>query len=375
MLSDTGPGTRVGLVLPNLCVGGAEHQAVRLLKALAAQRANVELIVLQGWFPAPLRDSLPEIPVSVAPMGRRNPRVVPWLAGLVRERRLDLLQSFLWYADVVGGLAALISRVPLVASERGDRTPTFYSRKRRIADRLAVLPIARGFVANSRASVETLLRIGVGPDRIALIPNGVDLPAPLPKPALPSWSGGFIACVVGSLSPHKGIDTLIRAVAACPATAQVRGLIVGDGPQRAALEALVADMGVSDRIAFVGQRFPATAYMQAADVGVSAAVRDEACSNSLLEFMACGKPVLATSVGGNREIVWPGHTGALFPPGDWRSLAHLLECWAHDRYLRVAAGAAAKVRAAELYSMQAAATAYQQLWARVCAGEFRSTLA
>jgi glycosyltransferase involved in cell wall biosynthesis len=341
-----------------------------LLGALAAQRANVELIVLQGWFPAPLRDALPEIPVSVAPIGRRDPRVVPWLAALVRERRLDLLQSFLWYADVIGSLAALGGGVPLVASERGDRAPTFYSRKRRIADRIAVLPIAKGFVANSHASVETLLRIGVRPGRIALIPNGVELPAPLPKPALP-WPGGFIACAVGSLSPHKGIDTFVRAIASCPATAQVRGLIVGGGPQRAALEALVADLGASDRIVFMGQRFPATAYIQAADVGVSAAVRDEACSNSLLEFMACGKPVLATAVAGNRELVGPGQAGALYPPGDWRSLAKLLEALARDSHLQTVTGMAAKDRVAEHYSMQTAAAAYQQLWARVCAGEPR----
>lgn len=357
---------RVAFVLPNLMLGGAEHQAVKLLAALRPGSTSVSLFLLQGWLPDPLRPAVPAaIPVTVAPFGRRDPRVISWLASRFKRDRIEVVQSFLWYADVIAAAASrLAPGVRLVGSERGDRGATFYGPLRRVLDHVIVFPAARRFVANSRASIDALQRAGYPGDRIVLIPNGVragDLEsARLPAAEFPS--GAFVACTVGSLQPYKGVETLVRAVAACDAELSIHALIVGDGPERGALENLAGELGATDRLRFVGRQWPPERWMRMANVGILASIRDEASSNSILEFMALGRAVFASAVGGSPELVQDGVTGRLFRPGDWRSLARMLEAAARDRQDTLDMGARAASRARSRFSIDAAAESYVQLW-------------
>ncbi len=357
---------RVALVLPNLMLGGAEHQAVKLLTALSSNGVRPLLVVLQRWLPSPLRGAVPEgTTVVTSPFGRRDPRVVPWVAARLREHRIDVVQTFLWYADVVAALAC--RRAPyaaLVCSERGDRGKTFYGPIRRLLDRVIVFPTTRRFVANSEASIRALVRAGFPEARIELIRNGVELGGDghTAARALDLPQGALVACMVGSLQPYKGVETFVRAVGTCPAGSRVHAVIVGAGPERTRLESLSRELGIGARIQFVGPQHPPEPWMRAADVGILASMRDEACSNSILEFMAQARPVFATAVGGNPELVVDGTTGRLFPPGDWRALASLLEIAARNRDALREMGRMAAERARASFAISAAASAYTRLW-------------
>lgn len=365
----TGGPVRVTFVLPNLMLGGAEHQAIKLLGAMPPGAATVTLVVLQGWLPAPLRDAVPVgIDLVVAPYGRRDPRVVPWLAARLRDERTEVVQAFLWYAEVVAAWACrLVPGVSLVGSERGDRGDTFYGPLRRLLDRAVVFPTTRRFVANSEASIAALTRAGFPADRVQLIRNGVETrdstDGHLPDLELPD--GAFVACAVGSLQAYKGVDTLVRAVSACRTESGVHAVIVGDGPERGRLETLARDLGVAARVRFVGRQYPADPWIRLADIGVLSSVRDEACSNAILEFMASGRAVFATNVGGTPELIEDGVTGRLFRANDWRELGRLLDDAALDRGPLKAMGQRAEERVRNAFSIRAAADAYARTWRSV----------
>lgn len=376
---NAGQGLRVSFILPNLMVGGAERQALKLIAALPPGAVDLTLVVLQGWYPQPLRDEVPpNVRLLIAPFGRRDPRVISWLARHMRDNRSEVVQAFLWYSELIAALACRLSPgVILIGSERGDRSPTFYSLKRRVLDRTVIFPAVARFVANSEASEKLLQHAGVQRTRIERIPNGVKLDPPT-APALPNSGTGsstFVACSVGSLQRYKGVDTLVRAAAACSPESCVRAVIVGDGPERPALEALARELGVESRVEFVGRQLGPEVIMRQANVGVLASNRDEACSNSILEFMACGRPVFASNVGGNPELVIDGVTGRLFSPGNWRELAGFLEDGARNPAQVADLGCHAFSRVKAFHSIETAAAAYAELWSRSALSRSAASLA
>ena len=171
-------------------------------------------------------------------------------------------------------------------------------------------------------SVAGYARRLAGTARVAVIPNAVAAPAdPLPPPAQRT------ACIlgVGRLSPEKGFDLLIQAFARIsPWYPEWRLLILGEGPQRAALADLAAALAVGDRVQLAGWTPRPEAAMLAAGVFVLPS-RYEGFPNALLEAMACGLPCLATACdSGPAEILRDGVDGLLVPPGDVEALAEAL---------------------------------------------------
>lgn len=363
--------SRVALVLPNLMIGGAEHQALKLLAALPSIAACTSLVLLQGWKPVQLRDAVPRhVKVAVSPYGRRDPRVIPWLAALLRRERTQLVQAFLWHAEFIAAMACkLAPGVLLVGSERGDRAEPFYGTVQRALDRMLIFPSTVRFVANSHSSFEALCRAGYRAAHIDVIRNGVELMQAVDSSAvlhgLPA--DAFIACTVSSLRTYKGIDTLVRAIAACQADLGIYALVVGEGPEQRRLADLAVELGVAERVRFAGRQWPAEPWMRAADVGVLASTLSEASSNSVLEFMAAGRAVFATAVGGTPELVVDGVTGRLFRPNNWQELARLLEDGARDRRGLQEMGRRAHERVVSNFSITAAAAEYAKLWRDVIA--------
>ena len=155
---------------------------------------------------------------------------------------------------------------------------------------------------------------GLAADRIQVVYNAYDpatgdpIPTELPLPK------AFRLVTVCRLTAWKGVDGLIRAIAALPDAGL---LIVGDGPERANLEALCRELGVVERVHFAGQvpRQQISSYLRACDLFVLNS-RYEGLPHVLLEAMAAGLPVIAADAGGCREVVSHGHNGLLVPPGD-----------------------------------------------------------
>ena len=146
-----------------------------------------------------------------------------------------------------------------------------------------------------------------------------------------------------------------------PAT--VRFLVIGEGPELDALSHLAMRLGVRDRVEFAGRikhsRLPSV--LSATDVFVQPSIGEEAFGISVVEAMACGLPVLASNNGGMREIVMPGETGQLLPPGDVSAWQRALAALLSDPVLRHTMGSAARQRAIDRFTWAANAAALEAM--------------
>jgi glycosyltransferase involved in cell wall biosynthesis len=141
----------------------------------------------------------------------------------------------------------------------------------------------------------------------------------------------------------------------------VHFVLVGDGPLRSALEALVEQLGLRDRVTFLGDRHDIPAVLAALDISVSSS-SSESLSNVIMESMAAGIPVVASNVGGNPELVENGKTGFLFCSGDEEQFAAALETLVAQPELRKQFGSVARERAQAEYAIPRVRDRYQDLY-------------
>ncbi len=160
----------------------------------------------------------------------------------------------------------------------------------------------------------------------------------------------FVALTVAYLIPDKGVHVAVRALAALPEDVVL--WIVGDGPQRANLEALAGDLKLGQRVRFLGAHHNVVPFMQAADCFLCPSIWNEGAGNANFEAMACGLPDIASRVGGIPEFVEDGRNGFLFPVGDDRALAEQIRRLHDDPELRHRMSQAARSIVIERYSTQ-----------------------
>jgi glycosyltransferase involved in cell wall biosynthesis len=171
----------------------------------------------------------------------------------------------------------------------------------------------------------------------------------------------FVVAGVGRLVAVKGFDLLVAALPALSAAVpSARLVLVGDGPERAALGAQAAVLGVGDRISLTGPTSDIAACLAAADV-LAAPSRNEGMGRALVEAMALGLPVIGAEVGGIPAVIADGETGCLVPPGDAAALAAALVELGRDAALRAKLGGAAAARA-EAFSSRVAHAAMRALY-------------
>lgn len=225
---------------------------------------------------------------------------------------------------------------------------------------------ADAVVAISRAVHDELVQAGFGPNRIIDIPNGVPVPEG-PWHERPGWKTSPRAVFVGRLAPEKGLDTLLHAWKRVRESAPTaRLVIIGEGPERPALERLRTELGLVDAAELPGAASDPTARLRNADLFVLPS-REEGMSIALLEAMALGIPVVASDIPGNRAIVSDLEHGRLAAPDSAESLADaVLDQWGHfERAATMAASARALVRAR--YSIEAVAIRHVELFERLIA--------
>ena len=235
-------------------------------------------------------------PTALALAGRRV------LARLLREgQEFDAIDAHFLYPD---GVAAIRLGqefgLPVVVTARGSDTSEWprHRRPRRLIQ--DTLTRADGVIAVSAGLKQGLLTLGAAPAKVVVLRNGVDLNIFQPPKARAAGSGTRLLSV-GLLIPRKGHDLIIRALPMLPGASLV---IIGEGPERAALNRLACTLGVAERVLLLGGRPHATLpdHYGAADILVLASSR-EGWANVLLEAMACGTPVIASPAWGSREAV------------------------------------------------------------------------
>jgi len=249
------------------------------------------------------------------------------------------------------------------------------SRKYRLLRRLH-RPFVHRYVALSQGLESYLVdAVGVPRERVVRICNGVDTArftptsdgARAPIAGSPSnHPDHWVVGTVGRLQRVKDQLTLarafVRALAIAPgAAARMRLAIVGDGPLRAEVEGILAQARVGHLAWLPGERSDVPAILRGLDCFVLPS-RAEGISNTILEAMACGLPVIATGVGGNPELVDDGVTGALVPPEDPEALAREIVACFRDPRLAAARGRAGRVRTEQLFSLDGMVRRYGDLY-------------
>ncbi len=287
-------------------IGGSERHLLTLLPALAAKGVDVSFVGLDMPGADPFYDEL-----SV-PFERLTQ---PWqLRGALKRAKPDLVHTHLVHADVYG---AVSTRTPIVSTKHNP--DPFRAGPWRFAERVLARR-ARRIVAISEAVRRfNVKQVGLPEDKIEVIHYGLDaLPEPWGEnPELPIPDGSPLLLCVARLAPQKGVDTAIRALPSIP---DATLLVLGEGPERARLEALAGDLGVSDRVLMPGRVGDVAALYRRCDVVVHPA-RWEGFGLAMLEGMLAGRPVVAADAGSAPELVADGMTGLLFPPDDSEALA------------------------------------------------------
>jgi teichuronic acid biosynthesis glycosyltransferase TuaC len=257
---------------------------------------------------------IPKVGMTIAPFLLAS-ALKPTIGRIIDEGYdFDLIDAHYFYPD--GVAAVMLGRYfnkPVVITARGtdiNILPQYSLPRKQI--RWAASHAA-GMITVCNALKDEMMQLGIDGSRITPLRNGVDLELfqPGDRKALRESLGmdQFTMISVGHLEPHKGHDLIIKAL---PAIADARLLIIGNGPERKKLEELAAQLQVADRVTLLGPIPQARLkdYYSAADALVLASSR-EGWANVLLESMACGTPVVASSVSGTPEVVTSPDAGVL----------------------------------------------------------------
>jgi glycosyltransferase involved in cell wall biosynthesis len=245
----------------------------------------------------------------------------------LRQHRIQLVHTFDVPMNLFGVPVARAYRTPVVLSSQRafrDLTPGMHRRLLRLTDRLV-----DGVVVNCEAIRQHLIADEHVPaERISVCYNGIDVDEFYPgsrTPGTPLTIG-----IVCALRPEKGLITLLEAFAQVP---EAKLVIVGSGPMLPELQRLAGSLGILDNCHFEPGTNRVADWLRKIDIFVLPSL-SEALSNSLMEAMACGCAVSASSVGGNVELVQQGVTGLAFPPKDATALAANLRALVQNEALR-----------------------------------------
>jgi glycosyltransferase involved in cell wall biosynthesis len=313
--------------------GGAERVARDLLVELDPERFERVLFLSRPPDPGDRTGEL-----VVADLRRRGVAVrslkrrfkydpLAWwpLFQALRRERIDVLHTHAFGQNAWGSVIGRLTRVPVVIAH--EHNWAFTGRALRpMIDRELIARWASAMIVVSREARRRMVEVErVAPEQLTLLPNGIRALPPGDGRAVRAELGiGDDDPVIGTvcvIRSEKALDVLVRAAALVVRDfPHLRVLIVGDGPDRAGVEAIVGQLGLEQRVLFTGARTDVPNVLAAMDVAVLSSDY-EGIPLSILEFMDAGKPIVATRVGGIPEVIEDGVHGVLVPPRDEAALA------------------------------------------------------
>jgi glycosyltransferase involved in cell wall biosynthesis len=347
--------------------GGAERVISNLAASLDPRRYRAILCLFRpGWLKE--RSESCGIRTFVLPtQGMTDWRWAIQFKRLLRQEQVDVIHAHEFDANVQGACVAALSGIPLVATVHGKNY--YWERLRR---RLAYRWVSRRatMVAVSEDLKQFIVeKVGIPTSRVKVLYNGVDvLPQCTPaevvecRKELGLPEDHQIVGVVGNLYPVKGHQYLIEAIPAvlktCPNTSFV---FAGRGQLESELKAQACRLGVDERVHFLGLRQDIPRILAMLDLFVLPSL-SEGLSMAILEAMIAGKPVVATQVGGNPELVINEETGFLVPPRDSQALGDKLIVSLTNTQQSADFAERGKRRAEGLFSLRSMVSSYQSLY-------------
>ncbi len=371
MLTDSAP-IRLAFCITELEFGGAERCLVELATRLARPRFEPVVYCLgprpernEASLAARLEAAGIELHCLEARYALQFVPTVRRLARLLAAQRPEILQTFLFHANVVGSLAARIARVPHVvtAIRVAERRSRGYLWLERVATRRAErhVCVSRSVAEFSRA------RGGLAAERLVVIPNGID------PQRYPARSAADLACFgfppnrraityVGRLDRQKGVGWLVETAPKWLAQLPNHDLLlVGEGPERAALAALSQELGIAPRVHLAGWRSDVPKILRASDLLVLASAW-EGMPNAVLEAMASGLPVVSTEVEGVCELLGPSADAQVVHQGDPQAFSERIVAIVSNPALAASLGQANRCRAEQEFSLAGMVASYEKLY-------------
>jgi glycosyltransferase involved in cell wall biosynthesis len=369
---------RIVHCISDMRVGGAELQLAELITRLPPERFEQRLVLLLGGALSPASPARTEL------LGRVRAAGCPvveleyggWDGGRVRRGfefgavihryrreliafRPDIVHGQLFWSDILSVAAGRLASVPVIITSRLALSRPGRERAwKRYARDLANV-WTTGIFANSEAVRRDILaHERVRPEAITVIPNGIALEKFAPaitkglRPAFGVADEDLVLATIGNLRRLKGHEDLLRAIHLVKGKyPRLRLLVVGrDAGMRSQLEQLIVELGLPDHVRLLGERSDVARVLSLADVVVQPS-HEEGFSNAVLEAMACGRPLVATNVGGNPEAVRDGVDGLLVPARNPAALADAVDRLASAPELRERMGRNGRRRVESEFSM------------------------
>jgi len=388
---------RVLHIITGLTLAGAEGVLFRLCTAHGSGTAMHAVIALSSdgaHYIEPLRQAGIPVQSLAMPRGRLTLSGLIALTRTIHKMRPDIVQTWLYHADLVGGVVARLAGQHRVAWNLRSAAvdPRQVSRRTRWVIRACAALSARvpaQVLCCSEEARAAHIRLGYAADRMVVIPNGFCCDTLAPDPAkrhairqeLGLDANATVVGMVARYHPQKDHRNLLDALAVLAERhPELVCLLVGTGmePANAELAAAVAERGLVRNVRLLGPRYDIATIMNGLDLHILSSACLEGFPNVVAEAMACGTPCVATDVGETRAIV--GTTGWIVAPGDSRALAQAIEhaiaarcsdptAWGQRRQ-------AARARIADNYSLPRMVERYEAAWrqmlnpdgGRSCAG-------
>ena len=364
-------------------IGGAERQAHKLAKKLVEKGIDVQIVT--GWWfrQTRQRETIDGISIfrnhtmwhmfdfkGLRKFGGFLYIVTLWWHLWRRKRDYDVIHvhslGYHAFAAVLSG--RWLKRKTLTKLANSGLASDI--KKMRLNKRLPftryMLPTALKcdcFVATNPMIAKELGTEGVPPTRIVRLPNGIDTNSVVPKSSY-ALHNPIRLVFIGRLHEQKGVDVLLTAfehVVEQHPTANLTLNVLGDGPLRDTLRTQAQQLGIAQRVTFVGQSDLVHQYLSQADIFILPS-RAEGISNALLEAMACALPIVATRIPGNSDVIEHGRNGLLFTVDDPGSLTHAIMSLVLDADLRQRLGVAARQTAEDQFSLSFVADRYVSLY-------------
>lgn len=371
-------------LITSLCDGGAETMLYRLLSRLDRKRFSPQVISLVDIGAGPMSEKIQKLGVPVRFLGMRpgrpNPTSVLRLIRWLRQDQPDVIQTWMYHADLVGGLAArLVGGIPVVW---GIRNSDLNVEESKSLTRLTMGICARlsrwlpeRIVSCSEVARDIHTAAGYVAEKMVVIPNGSDLETFKPDPAACESVRKELqipetAPVIGMMArfdPQKDHRNFVRAAKLLYHNGpDVYFVLCGDGVnwENEKLTGWIEEAGIRCRCHLLGRRDDIPRLTAALDIASLSSSFGEAFPNVICEAMSCGVPCVVTDVGDSARIV--GQTGLVVPPRDPAALAAAwLKILDLSRDSRIELGMAARRRVTERYNLPNIVSRYENLFEEV----------
>lgn len=361
-------------IIPTLDQGGAEKQLCLLVANLDRAQFEPHVVVLTHSGPREKELLAHGVPVHhIGKRGKFDPFAYWRLKRQLVDLSPDVVHTWLFAANSYGRVAARAAKVPAIVA--GERCVDPWKGWWQLAIDRWLLKSTQAVVTNTSAITQFYAQQKFPVDRFVVIPNAVDVPTRarltrdqvFERLSIPPRDRLILA--IGRLWPQKGYRDLIWAGELTrQAYDSVWFVIVGDGPERARLQHYRDQTRTEEVIRFVGERTDANELLSGADLLWNGSLY-EGQSNTILEAMALGIPVIATDIPGTRDLVEHERTGYLYPVGDAAGLTRLTNRLLTTPDLATAMGSAARERVKDHFSIETMVQRHSELYKRLCRTE------